>query len=114
MVWKCKACEVKYETSHDVDHDDPRVHNVAAGKIECPNGHGQMLWEPAVHSVRAIDATFDYTFQVFRNCNGDAIESKENWDFSCPRCLGPAKLTSCSAWAENHRCHECKHEFEVK
>ncbi len=114
MSWKCKDCEVEYKTSHDVDYADPRAHSTENLKIKCPNDHGEMLWVPAAPTARVIDATFDYTFQVYRDSKGTLVKAKDKWDFPCPKCCAPAELLGCSAYSESHRCLECKYEFEVK
>lgn len=114
MGWKCNECAVEYDGNDDVCQDDPRVHDEEQGIVQCPNGHGDMTWSHAVAMVRAIDATFDYAFQVFRDSDGNVVPMKEDWDFSCPKCHGPAKMTSCTAHYEYHRCLECGKGFEVK
>lgn len=114
MSWKCNKCDVVYSSNDDLDYDDPRIHDESQGIVQCPNGHGDMVWEPDYQMSRVIDATFDYTFQVFRDGKGNAIPPKEGWDFSCPKCHGPAKLINCTAWYEFHRCLECERGFEVK
>lgn len=114
MSWKCNECEVEYVGNEDVANDDPRVHDEEQGIVQCPNGHGNMTWSHEVPMVRTIDATFDYTFQVFRDSEGNVVPMKEGWDFSCPKCYGPAKMINCTAWYEYHRCLECGNGFEVK
>lgn len=113
MSWKCKACEFVYNSSHDLDTNDERCHNLEDFKVTCPHEHGEMVWTPDVERNRTIDATFDYTFQVFRASDGRTVHPKNDWDFSCPKCHGPAKLESVSAWSEQHVCLECSKDFSV-
>ncbi len=113
MSWECNECEFVYNSSYDLDTDDKRCHSLADFKIVCSNGHGEMLWVIDVPMVRTIDATFDAAFQVFRDSDGKAVHPKNGWDFSCPKCHGPAKLESVSAWSEQYLCLECSKNFSV-
>lgn len=62
--------------------------------------------------MSVIDAKFDYEEQVYKNAKGEVVEG-EDWDFSCPKCHGPAKLTDISCYYEHYRCLNCQHGFNV-
>lgn len=59
------------------------------------------------------DAQFDFAYQVYRDLEGEEVETKKDWDFPCPLCNGGSKLESVGAFGEWHVCTHCNHGFNV-
>lgn len=86
--------------------------------LRCPECKrlGVLCWVPPQPAgrVRKINATFDYYCQVYRTDAGDVANELADWDFPCPKCTGPSKMTGYSCYAEHHVCLECGLTFDVK
>lgn len=86
--------------------------------LRCPECHriGVLSWFPPQPAglTRKINATFDYFCQVYRTDTGDVANDQPDWDFPCPKCTGPSRMTGYSCYAEHHECLECGFKFDVK
>lgn len=75
-----------------------------------------LIWEVFTMDIKNVK--FMYDTQEW-HYEGTAVQEEkigENWDFPCPACHSPAEMTSCSVYAEHHKClnSECLRTFEVK
>lgn len=112
--WVCKDkdCGFTYDVHTDISVDDDRVHNLEMGKPVCANeSHGEMKWEPEKAPRKLPE--FDYTFQLWRDAEGNVVPEQEDWNFSCNKCYAPAKFNTCNAYFEYYTCLNCGHEIKV-
>lgn len=108
---KCNSCscEMIESDSHELCTD--------IKELQCPYCKviGEIAWKPKrLYRARKINAVFDYYCQVYRSETGEVVNPGNHWDHSCPNCHGPAECISVSVYAEQHKCLECGHRFEVK
>lgn len=119
IEYVCPCCHLdtrNFESfDHLFDYKDDRTHDVEKAKdLSCPSCGADMDMVIDEHSVRRLDAVFDYHYQVFRTTKGVPLEENDSWDHACPSCNGPSSITSCSAYGENHSCLNCSKTFTVK
>lgn len=109
---KCSECHT--EVRQSVDH----LLCVEIIHLRCPECHrsGVLCWVPPQPAglARKINATFDYYCQVYRTDTGVVVNDPVGWDFPCPKCTGPSKMTGFSCYSEHHECLECGFKFDVK
>jgi len=126
-TWTCTRCynvfdnEAHYAIMSGNKLDPKRgvmgtINKIRDGGIECWCGERMCYNFP--NKPRFVDAIFDYARQCWiRPTDLHVINDDDvgkNWDFSCPKCFGPATMVSCDAHGERHRCLNCGHPFTVK
>lgn len=108
----CKNCKEDYR-DHEEYQSYPEQHE-DVDKPKCINcGERTLEWHVPEHT-HIHQMWSDYAHQCFRNADGTVADTSDiDADFSCPKCFGPAKLTSITAHYEHHECLNCEHEFNV-
>lgn len=103
MVWVCDKCDLYAEDLMEGD------------KAVCMCGEPMRFNLADIRQLgKGMKAVFDYSYQLYRDIDSlEPIRTEEEWDFPCPRCRRPAKLTGISVYEERHLCLNCDKSFGV-
>lgn len=114
--WQCTRCGEDYR-NHAQYLPYPELSDNEINQppcIEC--NEAKLVWFVPENKY-SYQVWWDGAYQCYRQANGDVVDVGQSecsdWDFPCPRCYGPAKLTSIDAYGENHKCLNCTNTFRV-
>lgn len=116
--FKCTECNEDYR-NHNPYRSYPETFEKAKDKPMCVScGQDTLEWltEPS-SDINTFKTHFDFYHQVFRHLDGTIVRDTEGKhveaDHICPRCYGPATLTTVDCYYEYHTCNRCTHTFTV-